>query len=278
VSQTLVRQGGFWSALLARDSRLRRALETALLSLLALLLVGLALRPLHSRAWEPVRATMPETRAEDLEATVGQGVLLATLGGFRALAADMVFLEMSTAWQADEREQVEALLKLATTIDPRPLFFWLEGARILAYDTWHWQVRERGGYTQVPPEVRERFSREQARRALAMLEEALHFHSDEPRIYAEMAAIHLNRLQDRRTAAELYGAAWKLGGDYVHGRLHALLLSETGQLRAAYDFLRQWYPTLPEDTPGAMKPLVRERIIELEETLNIPAEERIGRY
>lgn len=259
----------------APDGWLRRQGLTFLVAVVVLSLAGLCLRPVHDRAWPVARATLPETRVHDLEGALGQGVLLAVLGGFRAIVADLVFIQMTAHWEDDNREKVESLIDVATTIDPRPEFFWVNGSRIIAYDIRHWRVEHLGGREQVPEAVQRRINREQAERALALLDRALEYHPDEPTFLLEKAQIYANRLKNKEQAAHYFHRAWEQDGPYYAGRIYAVLLTELGRHRDAYDFLRGWWDDLPEDDFRANKALVLERIRSLEDKLGIPEHQRL---
>ena len=90
--------------------------------------------PAQSRFWRRVRLLFRAFRITVLLS------ILALLGGFRALVADGTWIRMYDVWEERDLPVVDTLIRLVTAIDPRPLYFWLNGARIMAYDMPDWRV------------------------------------------------------------------------------------------------------------------------------------------
>jgi hypothetical protein len=238
-----------------------------------LALSGLVLGRLVAPAWQAARAAQPALRLDPSIAAAGQGVTLALLGGFRALVADVVWLSMYAAWERQDLPQTETLLRLVTAIDPRPAYFWLNGARILAYDLTAWRIARAGGYEQVPEGVQDRIGREQARRALQFLDAGMAYHPRSADLWTERANIELNRLQDLAAAAESYRRAWEQpDAPYFAARLHGELLRRLNRKAEALAWLTTLHPSLPAGVEGARADVVLERIRELERELAVPAE------
>jgi hypothetical protein len=207
-------------------------------------------------------------------AAAGQGLTLALLGGFRALAADLVWLRMYAAWEQRDLAAVETMVRMVPTMDPRPVYFWLNGARILAYDLPGWRIEAAGGYERVPEAVQERIGREQAQLGLKLLAAGMRFHPEATELWVERASIELNRLRDPLAAAESYRRAWELpGGPYFAARLHGELLRRAGRKEEALLWLKRLHPQLPAEAPEAQAGLVLARIRELERELGISAVE-----
>lgn len=250
-----------------------------------LVLTGWLVRYVEGPAWSVVRAAEPAWQAGVLEGAVGQGVTLGLLGGFRALAADFVWLRANLSWERREVDATRAWLRLGTTLDPRPLHFWLHGARMLAYDMPAWRIAAEGGYDRVPAARQRGIVAEHAEWGLAYLREARRFHPARAALEVEEANLHLNRRGDWAAAAAAYRmAAGQPDAPYYAARLHAELLRRQGSEAEALAWLREIYPTLP-GAPGVERPagiterewswrieqatagVVRERIRELEAKL-----------
>lgn len=230
-----------------------------------LALAGALLRPLERRVWTAHRAAQPALRSGAADA--GPGVALALLGGFRAFAADLVWLQAYAAWERRDTPATTRLLRLATDVDPRPLSFWLNGARILAYDLPAWMSPD-GAPVQAA-------AREPVRQALRRLETAETFHPGEPLLWIERAGIELHALHDPAAAAESYRRAALLpGAPYFAARLHAELLRRLGRKREALAWLVAVHPTLPGDDAAAAADLVLARIGDIERELGLPPDER----
>lgn len=253
-----------------------------------LAVVGVALRPLENPAWQAVKAKQPALRLESLQGALGQGVTVGLLGGFRAIVADFFWIKTNSVWEDRDLPATQTFIKLVTAIDPRPLYFWLNGARTLAYDIPHWRIAEAGGYNAVPEAEQRRFDREQAELALDMLHKAFGYHPDSPLLYAEIANVYLNRLKDREKAAEYYLKASKQpDAPFYVSRLYAEQLRRLGRKQEAYDWLKQLYVRLPKKpdpakgitewtVQGAMVPFVLDRIRELEAELEVPEASRFA--
>jgi tetratricopeptide (TPR) repeat protein len=227
-------------------------------------------------AWSALRAREPALRLDSKTSAAGHGVVLALLGGFSALVADGLWVRMYWLWEHRELAAVDTLVHAVPAIDPRPVYFWLNGARILAYDLASWRVVAEGGYDSVPATEIQRIDHEQAAFAIAHLESARRYHPKSPDLWIEQAAIELNRRRDLSAAAECYRKAWEQpDAPYYAARLHAEMLRRLGRKAEALAFLKKLYPQLPPGDEAAAAPLVLVRIRELEHELGIPDEQRI---
>ncbi len=220
-----------------------------------LLAAGFGLRALETTA--PAAG-----RNEQLVTLAGQGGVAAVVGGLRSVAAGGFWLRANLAWERCDAAETAALLELTVAADERPAYFWLNGARMLAYDVPEWLPAG------APTMVRQRVNEEQARQALRFLEKGLRWHGTVAEFYVEMANIHLRRRGDLEAAARCYRlAAEQPGAPYYAARIHAELLRELGRPQAALDWLQQVLATLPADDPAARREVVHARIRALEEEL-----------
>lgn len=232
-----------------------------------------ALRPVEAPLWAALRAEQPALRLDSAGAVAGQGVTLGVLGGFRAIVADFTWLRVFVIWEKRDLPATETLLRLVTAIDPRPVYFWLNGARIVAYDMTSWRIAAAGGYDAVPPARQERIGVEQAQLALRRLDEAMAFHPASADLWIERANIELNRLHDPAAAAECYRRAWEQpGAPYYTARLHAEMLRRAGRKAEALAWLVRLHPQLPPKDEAAGAELVLGRIRDLERELAVPPE------
>ena len=115
---------------------------TLLISAGALLGAGAVLEPAMRPLWQELRAGQPALRLEDVESGLGQGMTLGLLGGFRALVADLLWLEVNHQWEQYDLPATQTLIRTTTAIDPEPLVFWINGARMIAYDMPVWRMDE----------------------------------------------------------------------------------------------------------------------------------------
>lgn len=219
-----------------------------------LLLLGVVwvMRPFESRL-------MTDAPAVPDAALAGSGSTLAALGGLRPAVAGAFWLRANLAWERRDAAATTAWVEFTVGADPRPLYFWLNGARMIAYDLREWRSEA------LPAAWRERVAREQAERALAFLERGRAQHPAQAEFYLEMANIRLRALGDREGAATLFRqAAEQPGAPWHAARIHAELLRELGRPREALDWLRRILPGLPADDPAACRDVVLQRIAELE--------------
>ncbi len=242
-----------------------RVLRVGSATIILLCLCGWAVAPLHRIGWDAVRASQPEMNLADIEGALGQGVLVGFLGGFRTIIADFMYIRMNSYWEQRDRPKTESMIQLITAVDPRPMFFWRNGAKIIAYDIPVWRLREQGYFEDVPEGVRRRVNAEQAERGLAVLDRALEFHPDNALLYLEKAQIYLGRLEDRSTAAEYYLKASQMpNAPYYAARIYAEMLRQLGRKEEALAHLKSILPDLPADVPAAQRSVVLHRINELE--------------
>lgn len=238
--------------------------------LLVLVVLGVVTRSIEAPAWQVVKARQPEMNLEAIEGALGQGLIVGVLGGFRAVMADFLWIRTNTIWERRDRVKLDAMVRLVTTLDPRPEFFWINGARMIAYDVPNWRIKEEGGYDTVPESRKQALDREQAEQAFAMLERAREFHPENARLYLEVAQIYLNRLKDNENAAKWFLlASQKPDAPYFAARIYGELLRREGKNAEAYEFLKQLHRDLP-DEPYAQRPIILDRIRELEKELKIP--------
>ena len=213
-------------------------------------------------------------RPAELTASPGAGALFGWLGGFRALAADLLWVRMYAGWVERDLPGTQTLLKAVVAVDPRPVYFWLNGARILAYDLPVWRIAAEGGYKTVSAARQKAIEREHAELGLRQLAAARRVQTAQAALWVEQANIELNKLGDVAAAAASYRRAWEQpGGPYYAARIYAELLRLQGKNAEAYAWLRALHPQLPADDEAADAPLVLARIRELERTLAVPAAE-----
>lgn len=147
--------------------------------------------------------------------------------GFRALAADAVWLQANVAWERRDPVATDRLVRLATTLDPRPLEFWINGARALGYDLSEWEIAAAGGEAKLGATAVAELRARHAANAIALLETARAAHPASPALEIELAQLHWLRRRDAAAAAEHFRRAAALPGapDFA-ARLHVALLAQ----------------------------------------------------
>jgi hypothetical protein len=181
---------------------------------------------------------------------------------------------MYVLWERRDLPGTQSLIQLVTAIDPRPVYFWKNGARILANDLAAWRIDAAGGHENVGPDIQARIDDEQGRLALSHLDAAMSFHPASAELWIERANIQLHRIRDVAAAADSYRRAWEQPqAPYYAARLHAELLRRAGRKADALRFLVQLHRSLPSHDEAAARETVLERIRELERELSVPPAE-----
>jgi hypothetical protein len=237
-----------------------------------LALTGLGLRPVEAPLWATICAGEPVLRLGWGVASAERALVPGMLGGLRAAGADLAWLKACELAEKHDLAATDSMLHLVTTVDSRPLYFWPNGARIMAYDMPTWRISAAGGYGATPVPIQQRIERDQAWRALRYLDEARRFHPASAALWIERANIELNRLGDLAGAAESYRRAWEQpNAPYYAARLHGELLRRLGRKPAALAWLVKLHPQLPLTDESAGAGLVLSRIRVLERELEVPA-------
>lgn len=226
-------------------------------SLAVLAGAGFLLRPLE-RTLAPAGPDPGQVAA-----LAGRGGVLAVLGGLRSVVAGGCWLRANLAWERRDAAATAEMIALTVAADERPAYFWLNGARMLAYDLPEWRL-EAGA----PAAVRQRAAADGARQALRLLAQGRRWHAADPAFFIEMGNIRLRRLGDGEGAARCYRlAAEQPGAPYYAARIHGELLRELGRPAEALAWLRRVAASLPADDPAARRAVVEERIRALEREL-----------
>jgi hypothetical protein len=238
-----------------------------------LALTGVVLGLVAAPVWSEYRSRQPALQLESAGTAARQGVTLALLGGFRALVADALWIRMYTLWEQRDIAGTDTLVRVVTAIDPRPVYFWLNATRIIAYDMPVWRIEAAGGFDGVAESTQVRINHEQARLGLEHLAAAMQHHPADADLWVERANIEMNRLGDLAAAAESYRRAWEQPrAPFYAARLHAELLRRSGRQAEALAGLVQLHPSLPRDEEGAAADVVLARIRELERQLGVSPE------
>ncbi|HEX2861040.1 MAG TPA: hypothetical protein VHN79_05350 [Lacunisphaera sp.] len=215
------------------------------------------------RALEAGIAVAPVRLMPQLSALAGSGGTMAVLGGLRAAVAGSFWLRANLAWERRDAGATTALLHLTVAADERPLLFWLNGARMIAYDMPEWRLGPEASRA-----VRRRAVVEQAGAALEFLQRGVQWRGPAPDLLIEMANIRLRVLGDREGAARLFRRASEMpGAPYYAARVHGELLRALGRPDEALAWLKKILPGLPADEPAARREVVIQRISELESSL-----------
>jgi hypothetical protein len=245
----------------------------AVLILVALLGWGAVRMPIE-RALFAERARQHLTAAPldlDLREQVGQLGFLAALSGFRAMVADLLFIQAHVAWERTEWSRVLLLFRQITALQPRSILFWEMAAWHMA---WNASAAALNDPSQPRLALRVKAQREFIALGREFLEQGIRRNPDRPQLYEALARLYREKYRDHARAAEYYElAASKPGAPAYARRFAAYELSHVeGREREAYERLRALY----DEGERERLPTLIRRLKYLEERLNIPATERVG--
>ena len=217
----------------------------------------LALGLLFSGSWglrhlERRLINQPVARGAQWTELIGHGGIMAVLGGMRSIVASGFWLQTNLAWDQRDIQATTLGLNLTVAADERSDYFWLNGARMIAYDLPEWRVSP-----DAPRAIREKVQRGQGKQALEFLGKGIQWHGANAAFYIEMGNIYLRRMDNLAAAAECYRrAAEQPSAPYYAARIHANLLQQLGRPAEALAWLKKIRPTLPANDPAARRALV----------------------
>ena len=205
----------------------------------------------------------------NLREQLGQLGFVAAFSGFRAIVADMVFIQAHVAWEQTEWGRVLLLFRQATTLQPHAILFWDMAAWHMGWNASAAIARD----ASQRPALRTKAQREYFALAKDFLERGIQNNPRRPQLYETMARLYKEKYVDHPRAAEYYAKAAALPGapSYLK-RFAAYELSYCeGREQEAYQALRRLYDM------GARErlPTLIRRLKYLEDKLNIPTEQRI---
>jgi hypothetical protein len=206
----------------------------------------------------------------DLREKIGQLGFIAALSGFRAMLADVLFVEAHVAWERTEWGRVLFLFRQVTTLQPHVPLFWDMAA-------WHmaWNASAAAMNDQLQPRLTLRVKAQREYFALGkdFLERGIKNNPGQPQLYEALARLHRDKFGDHAQASELFAKAAVLpGAPSYDKRFSAYELSYCdGREREAYERLRALY----DEGEKERLPTLIKRLKFLEEKLSVPPEQRI---
>ena len=205
-----------------------------------------------------------------LREQLGQLAFIAAFSGFRAIVADAAFIQAHVAWERTEWGRVLLLFRQATTLQPRALLFWDMAAWHMG---WNASVAALNDRAEPRKALRVKAQREYFALARDFLERGIQFNPERPQLYESLARLYKEKYNDHARAAEFFAKAAALpGAPSYEKRFAAYELSYCeGREQEAYETLRHLYDMGERER----LPTLIKRLKFLEETLNIPPDERI---
>lgn len=231
------------------------------------LVVGLLLQPVRQRSQGEARSG---DSIASLSEGLGQGITLAALGGYRNVAANFVWISMYGDWRYRLKPEVLEKMRLAVSLNPYSVYFWVDGSRIIANDMPVWQVGDDFMETLFESEEGVAIRKAYGEQALAFLQQAPEEIASEVPVLVEKAAICWQRLGDLDRALVYFKQAVDKETVPNHiCRVYAEILVKNGQVRKAYEYLKSHYAELSDDDRTALKPFVQRRIEALKAQLEV---------
>ncbi len=232
------------------------------------LLIGWAVTPLDRSIAAKLGQSSEVETLRNLDSQFGQGLSVAILGGYRSVTANLVWLSMNRNWEQRDLAGTLGKIVFATSIDPRPEIFWLNGSRIIANDMPTWIVGQENSDSLVKSTEGRAIADQFAVRALTFLEGSRVFHERNPKIYIEEAMILWRKSNDLEEAVNRFEMAINAEDPpYYAFRVFGELLVKLDRKEEALALLEAHYETLPDNSIEAMKPVVADRIRSLREEL-----------
>jgi len=198
---------------------------------------------------------------------LGQGLVLAALGGFRGLAANALMLQAHGAWEEKQWVRVRSALEMATLLQPRVALFW-------DLASWHLAWNAAVAAERYSGESNETRRRIEARRWVEagrdLLERGTKAVPERALLFQRLGDLYWQRLGDYQAAAECYREAIAKGDapPYLE-RFVGYALDKAGDQKAALAYFRNLRAQMgsPPD-PGRRPEVVDREILRLEKELS----------
>jgi len=254
--------------------RLRRALLVALiLGLWAPAKIVWELR--IARAQNQLRY-QGVTLTRQLRDQLGQGLSIGVLSGMGNVVADLVWLEVTIAWENQEWFRMGGLINLCTALQPRFITYWDMGAWQLA---WNASVAATKDLSLPNPLRREKASRFWINQGLAIYKRGIENNPESWRLWADTGLLYEQRLGDYRTAAYYYGEAAKRPNCLTfYERFPAIMYGLAGDDWNSYEAWKAlWERLTPAQRaePRHEGDRIEKEIRHFEQKLSIPTEKRV---
>lgn len=190
---------------------------------------------------------------------VGQGLILAALGGFRGLAANALMLQAHGAWEEQQWVRVRSSLELATVLQPRVAAFWDLAAWHLAWNAAVAAERYSGESSETRRRIEARRWVEAGRELLERGTKAV---PEKSLLFQRLGDLYWQRLGDYQAAAECYREALQKGDapPYLE-RFVGYALDKAGDKAGALAYFEKLRQEVGNQTNSPRRPEVLDREI-----------------
>jgi tetratricopeptide (TPR) repeat protein len=240
--------------------------------------------------WAPIKIIWEQgiTRQQDalryhgvtinrqLRDQLGQGMTIGVLSGMRSVVADLLWLQVTLAWENQEWFRMGGYINLCTSLQPRSVTFWDIGGWHLAWNASVAAMEDR----RQPNELRRiKASRFWIDRGLEIYLRGIENNPEHYRLWAQTGMLYQQRLHDYRKAAYYYQQASERSDCPVfYERFPAIMYGLAGDDQAAYAAWKAlWEKLTPQqrEMREHWKEKIESNIRALEKKLSIPEEKRI---
>jgi hypothetical protein len=243
-------------------------------------LIGIAILVVYGIIRMPLEADFERRQKElhfhgavfsvSMRQQVGQLGFVAALSGFRALVADILWIEAHSAWERTEWGRMKVLFDTITALQPRNITFW-------DVASWHMAFNASVAARQDESVPREAMRLRAERQYWSMGEDFLlrgaANNPDRAILFERLGLLYREKFKDPVKAHWAYEEAQKrpdaLG--YVHRFAAYELAKIPGKEQEAYNLLKSLYDRGEEERLPTLERLIRE----LEQKLNVPSSQRI---
>ena len=247
-------------------------MKARLIALAIIVVFGIVRMPFEQRLAEEHRAAFFHGAQLnlDLRQQLGQMGFLAALSGFRAVVADVLWIQAHSAWERTEWGRMQLLLDAVTSLQPRCMMFWDMAAWHMA---WNASVAAFNDRNQPREALRIKAQREYFKVGEDFLLRGIQNNPDKGFLYEKAGAFYDQKMNDSCKAAEYFAKAATFPDAFPYvKRLAAFRLAECpGHEREAYDKLVALYH-LGE---AERVPTLYTKLRELQEKLSVPEGQRI---
>ena len=190
---------------------------------------------------------------------LGQGLVLAALGGFRGLAANALMLQAHGAWEEKQWARVRSALEMATLLQPRVALFWDLASWHLAWNAAVAAERYEGEENETRRRIEARKWVEAGRE---LLERGTRAVPEKALLFQRLGDLYWQRLADYQAAAACYREALTKGDapPYLE-RFVGYALDKAGDKVAALAYFQALLRAMGENPDPGRKPEVVEREI-----------------
>jgi hypothetical protein len=245
--------------------------KARLLAFIILVVFGIIRMPFEARLEEKQRALHYHGAKFTLDTRqrLGQMGFVAALSGFRALVADLLWMESHSAWERTEWGRMKVLFDTVTALQPRNLTFWDMSAFHMG-----WNAAAAARMNEKEPREALRIKAEREYWALAedLYKRGIQNNPDRAFLFEGLGRLYREKYKDHWKAHQMFDEASKRPDAmaYTH-RIAAYELAETpGKEKEAYARLKALYDKGEDEH----LPTLLRLLGELEEKLNVPAKDR----